>query len=72
MYYYMNTNVFEQSAPANNTFQLIEKSDKTNTSTNEMHTRIYEYLSTSIQLDEMSIPIVDNIDSNATIDASTN
>lgn len=68
----MNTNVFEQSAPANNTFQSIEKPDKANTSTNEVHTRIYEYLSTTIQLDEMSIPIVDNIDSNATIDGSTN
>jgi hypothetical protein len=38
---------------------------------NTTHTRIYEYLATTIQLDEMSMPVVDNIDSEGVIDPST-
>lgn len=68
----MSQNVFEQSSPVNNTYQSIEKSDnEQNSSANSTHTRIYEYIATTIQLDEMSVPIEDNYDSNGNIDSST-
>ena len=63
-------NVF--SAPQENTFQNVTTTnDQQDVSVNETHTRIYEYMATTIELDEMSIPIIENIDSNATIDSST-
>ena len=66
----MAENVF--SNPQENTYKSITTNQTNNdASTNETHTRIYEYIATTIQLDEMSIPLVDNIDSNSTIDAST-
>jgi len=40
-------------------------------SVNTTRTRIYEYISSTIKLDEMSINLIDNIDSDAAIDSST-
>ena len=68
----MSQNVFEQCAPTNNTYQSIEKSNnQQDVSVNTTHTRIYEYLPTTIQLDEMSMPVIDNIDSDGVIDPSS-
>ncbi len=68
----MSQNVFEQSAAINNTYQTIEKSaDQQDVSVATTHTRIYEYKATTIELDEMSMNIVDNGDSNGAIDPST-
>ena len=68
----MSQNVFEQCAPTNNTYQSIEKSNnQQDVSVNTTHTRIYEYIPTTIQLDEMSMPLVDNIDSDGVIDPSS-
>jgi len=64
------TNVW--SSAADNTYQAVTTTNtSTDVSTNEQHTRIYEYLSTTIKLDEMSVPLHDNVDSNSEIDAST-
>ena len=60
------------SSADENTYQNISNTDSAqDTSTTIEHTRIYEYFASTIQLDEMSIPIIDNIDSNSTIDPST-
>ena len=65
-------NVFAQSDSADNTFQQIEKSnDQQDVSVNTTHTRIYEYIPTTIQLDEMSMPVMDDIDSDGVIDPSS-
>lgn len=67
----MAENVF--SSAQENTYQSVSSTyDTSDTSVNETHTRIYEYMASTIKLDEMSIPLIDNIDSNSTIDASTN
>ena len=67
----MAENVF--SSAQENTYQSVSSTYDTNdASVNETHTRIYEYMASTIKLDEMSIPLIDNIDSNSTIDASTN
>lgn len=61
-------NVFAQSDSADNTYQSIEKpNNQQDVSVNTTHTRIYEYFASTIQLDEMSIPIIDNIDSDGVI-----
>ena len=64
-------NVFAQSDSADNTFQQRDTSNSIDTSTETTHTRIYEYKATTIELDEMSMNIVDNGDSNGAIDSST-
>lgn len=68
----MSTNVF--SSAQENTFQNVtttNNTSNTDASVNKTHTRIYEYMASTIQLDEMSIPIIDDIDSDATISSST-
>lgn len=63
------------ASSANNAYQSVltasDTASATNVSTNETHTRIYEYLASTIELDEMSIPLHDDIDSNMNIDPST-
>lgn len=54
-----------------NTYSNIAVDSSQDVSINKTHTRIYEYRSSTIQLDEMSIPVVDDDGSNATIDPST-
>ena len=66
-------NVFESAT--DNTYSSIQTpnlSSSQNSSTQEaVHTRIYEYIPSSIQLDEMSLPLADNIDSDNSIDPSS-
>ena len=68
----MANNVFSSSQE--NTFQSVTTSYENNSqdsSVNNTHTRIYEYFASTIELDEMSIPLIDDIDSNSKIDSST-
>ena len=61
-----NTNVF--SNPEQNTYKSVSSTNPneqdSSTVSNETHTRIYEYIPSAIKLDEMSIPLQEDIDSN--------
>lgn len=63
------SNVFSNAQ--DNQYQSIYSNVEEDVSTNTTHTRIYQYMGPTIQLDEMSLPLYDNINSNADIDQST-
>lgn len=64
-----NANVFSSSQ--NNQYQSVYSNIEDDSSTNATHTRIYQYLAPTIELDEMSLPLYDNINSNSQIDSSS-
>lgn len=65
-----NDNVFSNAA--DNTYQSIKSSnDNSDVSVNTVHTRIYEYIPTTIKLDEMSMSLNNDDSADSTIDPST-
>lgn len=64
-------NVF--TSANSNQYQSVYSNDSSiaDGSTNDTHTRIYQYTASTIPLDEMSLPLYDNINNNSEIDNST-